>query len=90
MPEESDEEKARKEEAKKQAETKKNELLAMFSDIRDYIARKVESGVSKDNIAETIKKKCVINGKPSFNFTKVKTLEEAKIIFEELVKTFGE
>lgn len=90
LPEESDEEKARKEEAKKQAEAKKNELSAMFSNIQSYIAKKVESGVSRNDIGEVIKKKCVINGKPSFNFTKVKTLEEAKIIFEELVKTFGE
>lgn len=90
LPEESDEEKARKEEAKKQAEAKKNELSAMFSGIQSYIAKKVESGVSKNDIGEVIKKKCVINGKPSFNFTKVKTLEEAKSIFEELVKTFGE
>lgn len=90
LPEESDEEKTKKEEAKRQAEAKKNELSAMFSDIRNYIVRKVESGVSKDDIAETIKKKCVISGKLSPNYTKVKTLEEAKIIFEELVKTFGE
>ena len=90
LPEESDEEKERKEKERllkeEQKKQREKEISIVLDNIQSVVSKVMENGVNRDSVAEAIKKHCIVNGKPSPNYTKVKDLDMAKKILEEVEK----